>query len=87
MIEKLQTIAMWLYDMEARIRADKSLPIKTESMSINIELHNVRKAVVKLDTALRCRHNERHPMQHTLVDMSPTQPLDAATRIEIDSTP
>lgn len=79
-----------LKELEKTIRNDKSLPTQEDFMDVVLLENKAHSALIAFATALRARHNERHPIPRDLwteAQMAPTQPLDPETRAEIDSTP
>lgn len=87
MTRKLHEIQAELLKLAAEVRNNKELPPPAAAINTAIAVNFVRAALIELDTALHARHNERHPMQRVALDLTPTQPLDAETRADIDATP
>lgn len=87
MTRRLHAIQAELLRLAEEVRNNKELPLRDQAIDTAVTVNLVRRALGELDTALHARHNERHPIRRVEPDLSPTQPLDAATRAEIDATP
>ncbi len=58
-----------------------------EYIKASILINDIRCSLTALDSLLHAQHKRRHPIAIPPLDFTPTQPLDAETRIEIDNTP
>jgi hypothetical protein len=87
MRDRLNKIRMELVQMRTELQADDRLPPPSEFLDTTIAFNEMRSAMVALDIALYARHKKRHPFKMPETDLSPTQPLDAETRAEIDTIP